>query len=136
MCQATLSFGAVTITRTVVLDGGFTEELSLEPSDVIALGLGAPVERISMKLADHSQSCYDLYAPVTVTLTFSDGSTESARLTPQVFVAPPMTVPAVNSEERLFWQQWNALSWAQAGLQDSSCDPPCQTHLNALRLIM
>ena len=51
MCEATLSFESVTITRTVVVDDGFTDDLTLEPADVIALGLGDPVGQVSMSLA-------------------------------------------------------------------------------------
>ena len=101
MCEATFSFESVTITRTVVVNGGFTEDLTLEPADIIALGLGDPVRQVPLSLAEHTPVLYDEYRYVSLTLTFSDGTTESAFLTPLVFVAPPTSVPVVNSEERL-----------------------------------
>ena len=65
------------------------------------LGLGDPVCQVSLSLAEHTPVLYDQYRSVSLTLTFSDGTTESAFLTPLVFVAPPTAVPVVNSEQRL-----------------------------------
>eukprot|EP01036_Dinobryon_divergens_P032822 gene32822-42493_t len=101
ICEATLSFGSMTVTRTFIVDGGFTEDLTLEHADIIALGLGDPVGQVPLSFAEHVTVLYDQYRSVSLTLTFSDGTTESAFLTPLVFVAPPTEVPVVNSEKRL-----------------------------------
>ena len=65
------------------------------------LGLGDPVCQVSLSLAEHTPVLYDQYRSVSLTLTFSDSTTESAFLTSLVFVAPLTAVPVVNSEHRL-----------------------------------
>jgi predicted aspartyl protease len=103
VCQATLTNGSISVSRVVVVDGGFTEDLILQPSDIEDLQLGPPLSRMSSELADRSLVYYDVYAPLTLTLALTDGSSVSCEMTPQVLVRPPDEVPVVEVEsaERL-----------------------------------
>jgi hypothetical protein len=102
VCEATLANGSISVSRVVVVDGGFTEDLLLQPRDIEDLQLGSPLNCISFDLAEyHSLVCYDNYAPLTLTLSLTDGSSVSCEMTPLVLVRPPDDVPVVESMERL-----------------------------------
>jgi len=74
VCSASLTHGENSVDLIVVVDGGFTEELTLQPRDVIALKLGSPNDFADMQLADGSVARYNKYATVTLRVTFTDGS--------------------------------------------------------------
>ena len=105
MCEATISNGDISLPRVVVVDGGFSDDLILELKDINELQLGSPVRRASFKLADNSFVEYDFYAPVTLTLTLTDGSSVSCELNPQVLIRPSDEVAVVESAERLVGYQ-------------------------------
>ena len=99
VCQATLANGSISVSRVVVVDVGFTKDLILQLSDIEDLQLGPPLSRMSLESADRSLVCYDVYAPLTLTLALTDGSSVSCEMTPQVLVRPPDEVPVVEVEE-------------------------------------
>lgn len=95
LCEVNLSFGNTNITRPIIVDSEFTDELVLDPSDVVALGLGDPVEQSTTLLADQSETLIDVYPDVTVAFTFTDGTIAEAKLKPWVFTPPASNVSSV-----------------------------------------
>ncbi len=101
MCAANLANGDISISAIVVVDGGFTEDLILQQSDIVKLQVGNPTSCITMSMANGSVVSYNIYPPVTMTLTLTDGTFVQANLIPQVLVRPPDEEPMVEREERL-----------------------------------
>jgi hypothetical protein len=100
-CQVTVTHALSDVVITVIADSGFTDELILEASDVVALGLGEPVSSVSALMADESGCQYYTYSPVTLTIELSDGTWTSASLIPWVAVNTTSVVGTGNQPRLL-----------------------------------
>jgi predicted aspartyl protease len=73
------------IERLVTVDTGFSDDISLEPSDIIDLGLGDPISRTTYEIADGEISENNVYQNIEVTVRFMNGDVRTVSVTP---VAP------------------------------------------------